>query len=356
MPAARARSWLLPAVALAVIAAGGFWVLGNPGSGGPAGRVAADVERAQLRLDARDYRAALAEATSALTSDPANTQAARIRAAAEAPLAVLDGLLATAREALAAGDSVAAARALASAQALAPGDAQVSELAARLAATPAATPTASPAAPVPVAAQAGERRDPARQVPGEPAPPSPSDPARPAVTTGSSEPTAPPTTAADVPPALPVADPLPLNPPAQREPPPPERRPVPVDSPSPPAATPAAPARESDEVLVRRALTTYERAIEGKDVALFRSVLPNLSGDEERRLRASFAQIERQEIEIRVVQLTITGDTAQARVARVDTVQSGGRPQTSRSTQTIRLARRGDGWIIVELGRFDPPN
>lgn len=95
----------------------------------------------------------------------------------------------------------------------------------------------------------------------------------------------------------------------------------------------------------------YERAIEGKDVALFRSVRPALSADEERRLRASFAQVDKQEIDMRVEQMTITGDSAEVRVARVDTVQTGGRAQTSRSAQTIRLARRGGTWVIVELGR-----
>ncbi len=323
VPAAPARSWLLPTVAVAVIVAGGFWMLGNPGAGGPAGGVAAETERAQSRLDAR--------------------------------------------ESMAADDQAAAARALAAAQALAPGDAQVTELAARLSSPPPATPAASPMTPVPAVAQPAqtaetdERRGPARQVPSRPkadstpapdtrsafapaaasaAPTSPSAPVRPAVTAGSSEPLAPSTTGT-VAAAPSMLDPPPLNPPARRD----------VEPSPPPAMTPAAPARESDEVLVRRALTTYERAIEGKDVALFRSVLPDISEDEIRRLRASFAQIERQEIAIKVEQLTITGDAAEARVARVDTVHSGGRPQASRSTQTIRLARRAGGWIIVELGR-----
>jgi hypothetical protein len=109
--------------------------------------------------------------------------------------------------------------------------------------------------------------------------------------------------------------------------------------------------RDSDDTLIRRALDTYVRAIEGKDVALFRSVRPALSADEERRLRASFAQVEKQDIELRVENIAIAGDTAEARVSRVDTVTAGGRAQTSRSTQTIRLARRGAGWVIVELGR-----
>jgi hypothetical protein len=32
-------------------------------------------------------------------------------------------------------------------------------------------------------------------------------------------------------------------------------------------------------------------------------------------------------------------------------VQRGGRSQTTASSPTLRLARRGGGWIIVELGR-----
>ena len=52
---------------------------------------------------------------------------------------------------------------------------------------------------------------------------------------------------------------------------------------------PTAPAGQSaggaEEPAIRRVLADYGRAIEGKDLALFRSVKPNLSGDEEKRLR-----------------------------------------------------------------------
>jgi hypothetical protein len=102
---------------------------------------------------------------------------------------------------------------------------------------------------------------------------------------------------------------------------------------------------------VRRAIATYERAIESKDVALFRSVRPGLSADEERRLRASFDQVGRQQIEIEIESIAITGAGAVVRLTRQDVVESGGRSQTTRSTQTLRLARRESGWIIVELGR-----
>jgi len=103
--------------------------------------------------------------------------------------------------------------------------------------------------------------------------------------------------------------------------------------------------------MIRRVIATYERAIETKDVALFRSVRASLSAEEERRLRASFEQVDVQQIDIRIESIAVTGDTAVARLARLDTVERGGRSQTSRSTQTVRLARRSGSWVIAELGR-----
>ncbi len=136
----------------------------------------------------------------------------------------------------------------------------------------------------------------------------------------------------------------------------PEPAPAPPDPPleARPAAatpTPSAPIAPDDAAAVRRVIDTYERAIESKDIALFRSVRPDLSAGEEQRLRASFAQVSRQQIDIRIEDLTITGDTAVARLARRDVVEMGGRAQTSQSVQVLRLARRGLGWVIVGLSR-----
>jgi hypothetical protein len=80
-------------------------------------------------------------------------------------------------------------------------------------------------------------------------------------------------------------------------------------------------------------------------------VRPDLSADEERRLRASFNQVSKQQIDIRVESLSIVGDTAMARLARRDVIQTGGRMQTSQTQQNLRLVRRGSDWVIVELGR-----
>ncbi len=326
-------------------------------------RTAADeVRRARVRFDARDYRAALAEATAALTHDPASAEAAKIKADAEAQLAALERLLDQATQAIAANDAVGAAGLVAQAQDLAPGDARVAEVSARLrnvepppraAVRPEPRPSPPPATSrqEPPAAPPAKSGPPVTSAPPAAAPPPPVVPAPEPAKTAPPVTSAPPA-AAPPPPVVPAPEPAKT-----------ERRPEPVtETPSPPPAparateppppAPAPPAvRESDEAAIRRAIATYERAIESEDLALFRSVRPGLSADEERRLRASFEQVTRQQIDIRIETITVTGDTATARFARQDTVDTGGRSQTTRSTQTMRLSRRGADWIIVELGR-----
>ncbi|MEZ5294636.1 MAG: serine/threonine-protein kinase [Vicinamibacterales bacterium] len=351
--------WLAPVLAAAALAAGVAWYV----TGGPGGertsppQVGDTVARAQDRLEARDYRSARAEAAAALARDPANREATRIQVAADAALARLDGILGAARESLEADDLVAAARALASAQALAPADARVAELAGRLASRP------TPAPPVPEPRERAPRtateppaaggRQP-QALPVSPAPARPPVTEAPAPTQAAAPAAAPPPATAttpvppQVPPPTPSAEPRPVETFTPRTASPVDRRAALDPAPPRPAEPPA---RESDEVLVRRVLDTYVRAIEAKDVALYRAVRPGLTADDERRLRDSFAQVEKQDVDLRVEQLTITGDIADARVSRVDVVRAGGRTQTSRSAQTIRLARRSGAWVIVEPGR-----
>ncbi len=353
---------LVAVIAVVALIAGSGWYFFGRGGGANAD---AEVQRAQARLNARDYRSALAEASAALTHDPGNAEAERIRTSAEGALSRLDGFLNTAREAIAKKDSVTAAQAIASAQGLAPGDGQVAALGAELARmgvqVPAAPPTAVPApvatppAAPPPAAPATRTVDatPSRPAPRPPTTTAPApSPAAPAPSPATIAPIQPTITA----PSAPVTLPLPPTPaPPVAEPPFTPRATSPVERKADPPPSrppdPPAPVRDSDDTLIRRALDTYVRAIEGKDVALFRSVRPALSADEERRLRASFAQVEKQDIELKVESIAVSGDTAEARVSRVDMVQAGGRAQTSRSAQTIRLARRGAAWVIVELGR-----
>jgi serine/threonine protein kinase len=162
--------------------------------------------------------------------------------------------------------------------------------------------------------------------------------------------TEPATPAPMAPPAAPKPEqtpPVPESPPAQ-----PAAQPTPRNAAAPPplqpTIPPASPA-ESDDVLVRGVLRTYERAIETKNVALFRSVWPGLSAAEETRLRASFNQIDSQQVDIVVEDLRIEGRTATVRISRRDSIMNGGRRQTQSIRQTLRLEKAAAGWIITEI-------
>jgi len=116
-----------------------------------------------------------------------------------------------------------------------------------------------------------------------------------------------------------------------------------------PSTTPPTSPVESDDALVRGVLRTYERAIETKNVDLFRSVRPGLSAAEENRLRTSFNQVDSQQVDIVVEDLRIEGRTATVRISRRDTIMNGGRRQTASSRQTLRMEKAAGGWIITDI-------
>ena len=125
--------------------------------------------------------------------------------------------------------------------------------------------------------------------------------------------------------------------------------PPPRQTAAPPSTPPPTSPVESDEAQIRGVLRTYERAVETKSVDLFRSVRPGLSAAEENRLRASFSQVDSQQVDITVEDLRMEGRTATVRIARRDTIVSGGRRQTNSSRQTLRMEKAAGGWIITEI-------
>jgi len=108
---------------------------------------------------------------------------------------------------------------------------------------------------------------------------------------------------------------------------------------------------DDDEAAIRRAVETYQRAIETKDLALFRSVKPNLSREEERRIEEGFRAVASQQVSITVSSIEKRGREATVRLRRRDTIEAGGQRQTTESQQTMTLARTSAGWVIVEIGR-----
>jgi serine/threonine protein kinase len=171
---------------------------------------------------------------------------------------------------------------------------------------------------------------------------------------------APPPAVAPPPPALGAAAPAVEEAKPQPSPAPapaaePEAPPAPVPpAPQPPliAASPepapAAAPVESDDAAIRRVIRIYEQAIEAKDIALFRSIRPNLSRADEAVLTTSFRQIDTQEIDIKIESLRIDGRTASARLLRRDTLTTAGRKQVQNSQQTLRFQKTDAGWIITE--------
>jgi len=114
----------------------------------------------------------------------------------------------------------------------------------------------------------------------------------------------------------------------------------------------AAPAVAPDEdAAIRQVVTTYGRAIETKDIALFRSVKPNLSREEERRILEGFRAVESQQVRITIRSIDRRGPQAIVRLQRRDTITAGGREQTTESGQTLTLERSGDRWFIVGIGQ-----
>lgn len=114
-----------------------------------------------------------------------------------------------------------------------------------------------------------------------------------------------------------------------------------------PPALPAAPL-EDDEAAIRRVLRSYEQAIETKDLALYRAVRPRVSSAAEEAVQRSFRDVDSQEVEIRIEELTIDGAAATARISRRDTLVTGGRRQTATSTQALQFEKTAAGWVIAE--------
>jgi hypothetical protein len=115
-----------------------------------------------------------------------------------------------------------------------------------------------------------------------------------------------------------------------------------------PLAAGAASATRVQEDAVRRLIATYERAIETKDLELFRSVKPNLSAEEERRLRKAFASTRTHEVEISIEALDCGQAGCVARLMRRDTLDGS---IVSSFPQTLRLGPAAGGMVIEEIGR-----
>jgi len=372
VPSAPPRSSFLPGAVAAVVAvallAGGYGLWRSrvrpPASGQPAPavtapQVATSLSLARSSLDARNYRAAATYADTVLEAEPGQAEATRIRDEARTALAHFDEAITDARNHLARGDTRSAAASLESARAIDPSSPTVTEVAARIEEAvrqrEAASRQASARPPQP--APTSKERAPGRALPPPPAPAPTAG--SPSITPPAIEPTftppartePPPSTVTAAPPPAPLPQPVAPETPPIAPPPAAPRSEPPKPEPSRSAETTrSGPSQEEiDDAAIRRVIVTYGRAIETKDIALFKSIKPNLSADEERRLQQGFRAVNSQRVTLTIASLARQGDSAAVVVQRRDVLDVGGRRQTVEARQTLTLARAGGGWIITEI-------
>ena len=298
---------------------------------------------ASASLNAGNYRAALTNAREVLALSPGHSEATRIRDHAESMLARFDQEVADARRRLAAGDTDGATRALERARGIDPVSPSVATLSASI--SEAIRSRSASAAPGRTTRDA-ETKKPADTLAaaapnaGPPAPPAP-------VASVPEPPAAPPvaTETAATRPKSPEA--APPDPPAAAKKetpaaPPPERVPE--------RSLPAGPSpAELDERAIREVIANYGRAIEKKDIRLFRSIKPNLSAADERRLQDGFRAVTSQRVNIDILSIAREADEASAVIRRRDEIVVGGRSQQTDAKQTVTLARTATGWVITDI-------
>jgi hypothetical protein len=99
---------------------------------------------------------------------------------------------------------------------------------------------------------------------------------------------------------------------------------------------------------IRKVLEAYVRAVEAKDMEMFRAVKPNLSEEEEKRARAAFKSIQSQVVKMNVLSLDVKEGKATVKVSRRDTINGS---IVSSFPQTFSLAKETAGWTIQDIGR-----
>ncbi len=156
-------------------------------------------------------------------------------------------------------------------------------------------------------------------------------------------PTAPPTTQPYSPPPTTVVATTTLPPPVTQPPPPTTVAPPPTAPPT----TAAPPPVVNEDAAVRRVIAEYGRAIEEKDLALFKRLYPGLSADGEKRLRDAFQGSGAQTVRITISDVQVSGAQATVRLSRQDTLDG----QSRTFQQTVQLSKSPSGWIIREIGR-----
>lgn len=324
--------------------------------------LASEVQLAQKALDDKDYKGAATHVAEALKLDPSNADARRVGDAARQAAAALETTARGAREALQAGDYSTAARELEKLLSLDPNHPAAADLSAQL--NKHFRSQADEARRTAKSAQGAAEQARAKTLADYSASAALSREGEGAFGRGEfavaarkwleardgfdrarrtaieARPTPLPVTT-----TLPAATPPPPTPPPVTQAPPTQAPATAPPQTAPPVTQPPPPVNE--EPAIRRTVSEYGRAIEQRDLALFRRLKPNLTDDEERRLKEAFEVAPSDSVRIDIKDLKISGNRATVRLDRRDTI--GGRVQTLQ--QRLLLVKGAAGWTIQDIGR-----
>ncbi len=135
---------------------------------------------------------------------------------------------------------------------------------------------------------------------------------------------------------------------AQRRAPPPDTTPKPV---VPPPVTPAPPAVVDPLPAIRQSIAAYIQALENRDLTAVTRVFPDIPQGLSESLRQFFRGAEEIHASWQALRIVPSGDQADARVAMTLTFKRADNhsPDRTRTELSLRLSRRGDGWIITAI-------
>ena len=120
-----------------------------------------------------------------------------------------------------------------------------------------------------------------------------------------------------------------------------------VTAPRTAAAPPVAPAADPRPE-IEQVLETYRRAIESRDLTDLKNAYPGLTADQAKAWSAFFANVTDLSATLKIEDLQIAGDRAQARVAATYEFRSGAK-QTQQVQQAAVFERGAAGWRLVSI-------
>ena len=102
------------------------------------------------------------------------------------------------------------------------------------------------------------------------------------------------------------------------------------------------------QAAVRQVVARLKQAIEQKDLALYKRLRPDLTAEEERRLKDAFQNVTSQQVEYAIESVSVEGGRATLRVTRTGRVSGQAVPAVR---QVLKLAKTDGAWVITEIGQ-----